>query len=101
MSLPCGVACTSGSLVLWVTPAFKDRYAEKGDHRLLDTEAKLDPGSLALRTNTHPRIAMRIKGKVHVRAAENNMNVLLVRVNSLPLDPRAGGNHVLHVLALE
>lgn len=44
---------------------------------------------------------MRIKGKVHVRAAENNLNVLLVGVNSLPLDARAGGNHVLHVLALE
>lgn len=44
---------------------------------------------------------MRIKGKVHVRAAENNPNVLLVRVNALPLDPGAGGNHVLHVLALE
>lgn len=78
MSLPCGGACVSGSLVLWATPAFKDRYAGRGDRRLLHTEARIDPGSSALRTNPHPRIAMRIKEKVHVRAAENNLNVLLV-----------------------
>lgn len=68
----------SGSLVLWVTPAFKDHYAGRGDRRLLDTEARLHPVSSALQTNPHPRIAMRIKGKLHVRAAENNLNVLLV-----------------------
>lgn len=44
-----------------------------GDPRLLDTgkHHRLNPGSSDLRTNTH-LIALRIKEKVHGRAAENN-----------------------------